>query len=231
MDQCAIPDGNKDGAKLDFRGVQAWDAKTAIVMASGPGELSRLYRTTNGCMTWKLIFMNPDKDGFWDAFKISKYYEGWLLGDPVNGKFSLFYTNDTGKSWNKLNNDGLHAETNNDGAFAASNSSLMLTSNPVIFVTGGKNGAKTFSPATMTICVDDCDSESELKFKRKEKWIQQSLPIGKQTDGSGAFAINNSKEIDRFKNAKYAYIVVGGDYAKPNETNGTAAWSKDFGMT
>ena len=36
--QCAIPDAAKDGATLDFRGVQAWDAQTAIVMASGPGD-------------------------------------------------------------------------------------------------------------------------------------------------------------------------------------------------
>jgi photosystem II stability/assembly factor-like uncharacterized protein len=40
--KCAIPDAAADGATLDFRGVQAWDAQTAIVMASGPGEKSRL---------------------------------------------------------------------------------------------------------------------------------------------------------------------------------------------
>src|ERR1700722_2255953 len=34
---CAIPDGAGDGATLDIRGVQAWDAKEALVMASGPG--------------------------------------------------------------------------------------------------------------------------------------------------------------------------------------------------
>ena len=40
--KCAVPDGATDGATLDFRGVQAFDAETAIVMASGPGEKSRL---------------------------------------------------------------------------------------------------------------------------------------------------------------------------------------------
>src|SRR5580698_1276464 len=44
--KCATPDADKDGASLDFRGVQAWDAQTAIVMASGPGDKSRLYKTT-----------------------------------------------------------------------------------------------------------------------------------------------------------------------------------------
>ena len=57
------PDADKDGATLDFRGVQAWDATTAIVMASGPGDKSRLYKTTDGCTTWALLFENPDSLG------------------------------------------------------------------------------------------------------------------------------------------------------------------------
>ncbi len=62
--RCATPDADKDGATLDFRGVQAWDAQTAIVMASGPGDKSRLYKTTDGCKTWKLLFKNPEQRGF-----------------------------------------------------------------------------------------------------------------------------------------------------------------------
>ena len=58
--KCAVPDAEKDGTTLDFRGVQAWDENNAIVMASGPGDKSRLYKTTNGCRTWKLILTNPD---------------------------------------------------------------------------------------------------------------------------------------------------------------------------
>src|ERR1700737_472411 len=61
---CTTP---PDAQKLDFRGIQAFDANTAIVMSSGKGDLSRLYKTTDGCQTWKLLFTNPDKEGFWDA--------------------------------------------------------------------------------------------------------------------------------------------------------------------
>ena len=64
---CAVPPGAEH---LDFRGVQAFDANTAIVMSSGKGDLSRLYKTTDGCQTWKLVFTNPDADGFWDALRI-----------------------------------------------------------------------------------------------------------------------------------------------------------------
>ena len=61
---CATPPGAE---KLDFRGIQAFDENTAIVMSSGKGDLSRLYKTTDGCRTWKHLITNPHKDGFWDA--------------------------------------------------------------------------------------------------------------------------------------------------------------------
>src|SRR5580704_386958 len=63
---CNIPPGAE---KLDFRGVQAFDENTAIVMSSGPGDQSRLYKTTDGCQTWNLLFTNPDKEGFWDVLQ------------------------------------------------------------------------------------------------------------------------------------------------------------------
>src|SRR5579859_4210924 len=65
--KCAVPDAAADGGTLDFRGVQAWDAMTAIVMASGPGAKSRLYKTKDGCNSWTLVFKNSEKEGFWDA--------------------------------------------------------------------------------------------------------------------------------------------------------------------
>ncbi|MGA7858923.1 MAG: hypothetical protein WCA11_13395, partial [Terracidiphilus sp.] len=106
-EHCATPDADKDGATLDFRGVQAWDAQTAIVMASGPGDKSRLYKTTDGCKTWTLLFINPDApDGFWDAFVAnftdtgsndvckagSPMIEGAILGDPAVHKSNRWDT-------------------------------------------------------------------------------------------------------------------------------------------
>ena len=58
-------------------------------MSSGKGDLSRLYKTTDGCKTWKLVFAtNPDKEGFWDAIKFGMFCkgpcrEGFLIGDPT----------------------------------------------------------------------------------------------------------------------------------------------------
>jgi len=89
---CAVPEGAE---KLDFRGVQALDERTAIVMSSGPGDLSRLYKTTDGCATWKLMFTNPDKDGFWDGIRgelsaDKSSVDLTVVGDPVHASFTLF---------------------------------------------------------------------------------------------------------------------------------------------
>jgi photosystem II stability/assembly factor-like uncharacterized protein len=49
---CAMPPGAE---KLDFRGIWAWDENTAVIMSSGPGDQSRLYKTTDGCSHWTLL--------------------------------------------------------------------------------------------------------------------------------------------------------------------------------
>ena len=64
--------------------MQAWDANTAIVMASGPGDKSRLYKTTDGCKTWKLIFTNPDEDGFFDAIQRTIEDKLYVLATRLN---------------------------------------------------------------------------------------------------------------------------------------------------
>ena len=62
--QCSTPPG---AGKLDFRAVWAWDARGALALSSGPGDQSRLYQTTDGCSSWKLLLTNPDAAGFWDG--------------------------------------------------------------------------------------------------------------------------------------------------------------------
>ena len=81
---CTTP---PEAEKLDFRGIQAFDANTAIVMSSGKGDLSRLYKTTDACKSWKLLFTNPDKEGFWDAigFRQQIWHDPRRSGRTANG--------------------------------------------------------------------------------------------------------------------------------------------------
>ncbi len=217
--QCAVPDGDKGGATLDFRGVQAWDATTAIVMASGPGEKSRLYKTVDGCKTWTLISSNESKEGFWDAIRLWTPTDGFLAGDPVAGHpFLAEFTR-----WNGLmTGDNVFYAVparKDEGAFAASNSSIALgpfdarngASRDVWFATGGHSGSRILHYKHFN------GGEPE-----REAFSQADVPVFPKTASGGIFAI-------ALKGARL--IAVGGEYTQPNSRTGTAAWSADDGKT
>ncbi len=222
---CTVPPGAEH---LDFRGIQAFDANTAIVMSSGKGDLSRLYKTTDGCQTWKLLFTNPDKDGFWDAVLFNAHREGWLLGDPVNGRFTLFYSDDRGRTWTRLNNKGLEAQAATQGAFAASNTSLI---DDLEFGTGGKEGAFFYSVTSRDICLDDCSQEDLLTSRRHTKWAREEVPLGSHSESSGVFSLALKRNQTGSGWSSTEVVAVGGDYLKPDKATATAASSDDGGKT
>jgi hypothetical protein len=209
---CTIPPGAE---KLDFRGVQAFDANTAIIMSSGKGDLSRLYKTTDGCQSWKLIFTNPDKDGFWDALQISdKSNSGVLIGDPVNSKFVIYETHDRGDSWQVWENNNYHNQSaeqvrpasakTDEALFAASNSSAdLLDRNYFVFVTGGSGGSRVLFSEPH----NPFDNGTTYKFRPTK------LPF-RSTQSSGAFSVVH--RIDDGNMDRVDLMVVGGDYSSPD---------------
>lgn len=224
---CAIP---PDAEKLDFRGVQAFDEKTAIVMSSGKGDASRLYKTTDGCKTWKLVFTNPDKDGFWDALQFLsisnvtnhalavQYARGILLGDPVNGEFAIFQTGDGGDHWIRRTalkrgkesrcRIDTFAAAQGESLFAASNQSL-VSPHPYLFffVTGGSKARLAY--------VDHFDLDFSFCHE-SAKYVD--LPLGDGSNSSGSFAVATK---GRFA-APLEVMAVGGDYKKPDATEKNA---------
>jgi len=246
--KCALP--NPTAEALDFRGIQAWDALTAIVMASGPGDKSVLYKTTDGCKSWTLLFKNPDApDGFFDSFWIDPTGRGYLLGDPVRGLFTVFWTHDRGLHWQREFRENLNIGSVDLGAFAASNASILRGRSdsgparniPVLFAAGGKGGSFVFSRSsglcTMKIAQDN---PQECDKPEYSEWAQIPVPIISGTASTGIFAVALHQNFaDRWRMTAaqeqvgfhQVIVAVGGDYAKPNETQGTAAWSDDEGKT
>jgi hypothetical protein len=226
---CPTPTGAE---ALDFRGIQAFDANTAIVMSSGKGDLSRLYKTTDACHSWKLVFTNPDKDGFWDALRFSKLGQlaganGVLIGDPVAGTFAIFLTADGGETWRRWGNGGYgwkgdcgerQAKASKDEAlFAASNESAFhFFLSYFLFVSGGRSGSRLmYSDLTSFDCPPCWLSFSTVK-----------LPLARGSSSAGAFAVAAKNSNIYFP---LRLMVVGGDYTKPDEPSGNAAFvsSKD----
>jgi hypothetical protein len=212
---CAIP---PNGDKLDFRGVQAFDANTAIVMSSGKGDLSRLYKTGDGCKTWVLLFTNPDADGFWDAIKFSSRDLGVLLGDPVNNIFVVMLTFDGGGKWERQTLRATE-DVNSEGVFAASNSSLLLPSYPGYrrFCTGGRGGPRliTFEASLTSDVVGKYEPDQfKLHYFRSlyaERFATKAPPF----ESTGCFSIAENQAFG-------TTVAVGGDYQKPDDRDDTA---------
>ncbi len=221
---CTTPPGAEH---LDFRGIQAFDENTAIVMSSGKGDLSRLYKTTDGCRTWRLVFTNPDKEGFWDTLVLDPRRvteragqtagtRSFLLGDPVDGKFVLFTSTDAGDTWRRWSDISaerpVRAEEG-ESFFAASNSVAVLAGglDSLAFVTGGPGGSHMFLLETHDI----------LARNRWMSFTRSDLPFPRGSS-SGAFSIA-ARVVGYPERGLADFMVVGGDYAHP-ESPGAAAF-------
>jgi photosystem II stability/assembly factor-like uncharacterized protein len=124
------------GEELDFRGIVAFNATTAYVMSSGEGEKSRIYKTTDDGESWKLQYSDKRKAFFLDTIACLSETRCFALSDPIDGKFLLLNTTD-GEQWNPLPSGNMPATLPGEGAFAASNSCLLLSGDEIFFGTDG----------------------------------------------------------------------------------------------
>lgn len=130
----AVPDADE----LDFRDIEGVDARTAVVLAIGPGEASRVYRTEDGGEHWQLALRNHDPRAFFDCM-VFEGERGWMLGDPVEGRFQVHATDDGGRSW-RLLPDGPRA-VEGEAAFAASGTCIARAGVVLAVATGGSRSA------------------------------------------------------------------------------------------
>lgn len=201
---CVVPAG---GEKLDFRGVRGPDAKTALIMASGPGKASGIYKTTDACATWRLVLPNPDADGFFDALYQAPGPFYFVMGDQVAGRFTVFSSNDNGETWSRDDRPGLES-VKGAGGFAASNTGLIA---PI----------QTKEGMELAFATSATDTESpRVYLGAKSKWTLIPVPMPANGGSSGIFSLAHFGS---------SIVAVGGNYPKPTETAGTGAYSVDYG--
>ena len=105
---------------LQFRDVHARDARTAWLLAAGPADMSRIYRTDDAGATWILQWTNPEPDGFYDCLEFWDDRRGIAYGDAVGGTLRILRTEDGGATWRRVPDDALPAALPGEGGFAAS---------------------------------------------------------------------------------------------------------------
>lgn len=174
--------------KRDFRDIEAYNHKTAIIMAIA--EPALILKTIDGGENWYKVFEDSTKGMFLDAMNAeAKTIQ--VIGDPINGKAFFAMSNNLGETWETNKLDGI-ALNEGEAFFASSGTNLQISTSSVSFkkgtfmVTGGK--------------------VSRLLNARDQR-DQFPLPLlqGKESTGANSIAVSPS--------GKHAFIV-GGDFAK-----------------
>ncbi|MDF3302134.1 oxidoreductase [Streptomyces sp. K1PA1] len=194
-------------ADLEFRDVEAFDARRAVVLAIGEGEASRIYRTDDGGATWTETFRNTDARAFYDCLGFFDRRHGLAVSDPVDGAFRILSTGDGGRTWRVLPAVGMPAALAGEAGFAASGQCL-VTSGPrdVWLATGGAARARVLHSAD-----------------RGHTWRAADTPLPAGDPAKGVFALAFRDRADG--------LAVGGDYRADQASPRAAAGTADGGRS
>jgi hypothetical protein len=122
--------------KTDFRDIEAFDDKTAIIM--GIDSPAYILKTMDGGETWKTVYQNNTKGIFLDAMDFLNNKNGIVVGDPINGRFFIARTNDQGNTWIEDSFDKLPIADIGEACFASSGTNIRkLKNGGYILVSGG----------------------------------------------------------------------------------------------
>ncbi len=125
--------------KLDFRGIAAFDAKTAVVVSAGEASegKARVYRTEDGGQKWQLVYQTTEKGAFMDGTAFWDRKHGLIVGDPIGGKWFLLRTDNGGRHWTRVDPKTLPDTLPNEGAFASSNSTITVRGSTHAWIASG----------------------------------------------------------------------------------------------
>ena len=168
--------------KADFRDIEAFSDKEAVIMSSGTPAL--ILKTIDGGANWQVKYKNTDTAYFFDAMDFDSHNHGIVLGDPIKGKFVLMETNNGGETWNFYKNlpDALPGEA----AFAASGTCLRLVKGAIGIATGGTNARFIYFNITFN------------------SWQYNPLPIIHHKASQGAFSFAMGGNRGLFVGGDYA---------------------------
>jgi hypothetical protein len=122
--------------KNDFRDIEAFDSRTAIIIAVG--EPAYILKTINGGESWKLVYENKTKGMFLDAMEFWNSNTGIVLGDPIDGKFFIARTFDGGENWIEMPFKHRPAADSGEACFASSGTNIRrIGKEDACFVSGG----------------------------------------------------------------------------------------------
>lgn len=173
---------------VDFRSIHAFDAENAIAVSAGQPAL--IFRTADGGKTWELKHQESEQ-AFLDGISFANQDTGYVIGDPVNGKWTILKTVNKGETWYAILNppDAVAGEA----GFAASASSLLAIEDLLILGSGG--------------------TEANLYISENggDQWKKYNSNLIQGESSQGIFAITSIGNSQLF--------AIGGDYLKENNSD------------
>ncbi len=190
---------------LEFRDVEGLSESMAYLLASGPGDRSRIYRTRDGGRSWSLQFTSRDTSAFYDCFAFWDQHRGFTMSDASGGRFPAIRIT-TGETWSDIG-DRLPPPQAGEGAFAASGTCTATA--------GARHGWIATGAAARARVLATSDGG--------ESWRAYETPIIHGTATSGGTSIEFRDTLNG--------ILGGGEIAEPDSFTDNVARSSDGGRT
>ncbi len=199
--------GRVPGAdSLEFRDVEAVSAETAYLLSAGSGELSRIYKTTDGGRSWVLQFRNTEPEAFFDCFDFWTPLHGIAFSDAVRGEHFLLETMDGGATWTRIPPGRLPPALPGEGSFASSGTCVAASGTGFALVGLGNT--------TRTRVLRTAD--------RGSTWSVADAPIvSGEAAGIGSVVVLDPTRA----------LAFGGDFARPDARGNYVARTEDGGVS
>jgi hypothetical protein len=126
---------------------------------------------------------------------------GFIMGDPIGDKFSLYYSKDGGKNWFKSSSELSSYE--GEAGFAASGTNVQILNDSLVYFVSGGIKSRFFKSDDFGV-----------------NWKNTELPYS-SLNSSGAYSLCMINE--------YNGVIVGGDYTKPDEAKLICFYTNDGG--
>jgi photosystem II stability/assembly factor-like uncharacterized protein len=113
--------------KRDFRDIEAFDKKTAIIIAIDTP--AHILKTTDGGKNWKIVFTDRTPGMFLDAMDFFDKNHGIVIGDPIKGNTFIAATTNKGESWIRFANVSRPNCDSGEAYFASSGTNITYFKN------------------------------------------------------------------------------------------------------
>ena len=118
--------------KLQFRDIVVVNDKLVYAMTVGLKGDSRVYRTTDGGLSWSLDHQETNPKAFFNCMDLAANGDVYMFGDSFDGKLFLRKRDDNG--WQKI--AGTPDAQDHEGGFASSGTCLATANDKLIIGTG-----------------------------------------------------------------------------------------------